>query len=217
MKNKLEIDSVILEFGEKRVLQDVYMECETGKITGLLGRNGCGKTCLMNIIYGPLIPQNYSVRINGKALLKATRSKKDMRYLPQFRFIPESLTIKRIFKDFGINFSSLLDYFPEFTNYQHTKLLNLSVGERRIIEIFIMLASDTKFCLLDEPFSHIMPVHIEKIKQLILKEKDRKGILITDHLFEHITEISDFIYLIKNGKTFPVNSKEEIKELGYSN
>lgn len=217
MKNKLEIDSVILEFGDKRVLQDVYLECETGSITGLLGRNGSGKTCLMKIIYGQLISQNYSVRINGKVLLKATRSKTDMRYLPQFRFVPKSLTIKRIFNDFGINFSKLLEYFPEFSKYQNSKLLYLSGGEQRIIEIFIMLASNTKFCLLDEPFSHIMPVHVEKIKQLILNEKVRKGILITDHLFDHITEISDFIYLIKNGKTFRVNSKEEIKELGYSN
>lgn len=52
MNHILEVDSVILEFGNKRVLQDVYLKCETNHITGLLGRNGSGKSCLMNIMDG---------------------------------------------------------------------------------------------------------------------------------------------------------------------
>jgi len=67
MIQTLEVDSVILEFGDKRVLQDVYLKCETNKITGLLGLNGAGKSCLMNIIYGKLKPLNGMVRINKQA------------------------------------------------------------------------------------------------------------------------------------------------------
>lgn len=54
MNHKLEIDSVFLEFGNRRILSDIYLKCETDKIIGLLGRNGNGKTSLMNIIYGNL-------------------------------------------------------------------------------------------------------------------------------------------------------------------
>ena len=50
MINTLEVDSVILDFGSRRILQDVYLKSETGKITGLLGGNGSGKSCLMKII-----------------------------------------------------------------------------------------------------------------------------------------------------------------------
>ena len=101
----LEVDSVILEFGSKRVLQDVYMKSETGKITGLLGRNGAGKTCLMKVIYGELVLFNKSVRLNGNSIYNKYRNPDDIRYLPQHRFIPGFLTIKRIFEDFQLDFS----------------------------------------------------------------------------------------------------------------
>ncbi|MDE3743987.1 ATP-binding cassette domain-containing protein, partial [Maribacter polysaccharolyticus] len=69
MINILELDSVILEFGRKLVLHNVYIKSETNKITGLLGRNGSGKTSILDIIYGELIPINKSVRINNKVIL----------------------------------------------------------------------------------------------------------------------------------------------------
>ena len=56
MTNTLEVDSVILEFDSKRVLHNVYLKSETGKVTGLLGRNGTGKSCLMKILFSSLIP-----------------------------------------------------------------------------------------------------------------------------------------------------------------
>lgn len=215
MIHQLEIDSVILEFGSKRVLQDVYLICETGKITGLLGRNGSGKTCLMNIVFGQLRPENHSVRIDGKVLLKKNRLTEQMMYLPQFGFIPRGLYIKRIFKDFKLDFDDFIIEFPEFEKYRNVKLNRLSGGEQRIIEVYLLLVSKTNFCLLDEPFSQIMPVHVESIKRLILREKQNKGVLVTDHLYEHIVDICDSLYLINNGKTYLTKSVHELKTLGY--
>ena len=54
MNHTLEVDSIQLAFNNRRILSDIYLKCETGKITGLLGRNGQGKSCLMKIIYGTL-------------------------------------------------------------------------------------------------------------------------------------------------------------------
>lgn len=216
MTNILEVDSVILEFGTKKVLQDVYVKIETGKVTGLLGRNGTGKSCLMNIIYGELVPNDKSVRINGNSLANGDNFHKDIKYLPQFQFIPKFLTIKRIFQDFKLDFIDFTNEFPEFKNFYKTKIENLSGGERRIIEIYLILTSKTKFCLLDEPFSHIMPVHVETIKKLILKEKDNKGIFITDHLYREIIDIIDNLYIIKDGKTYLTKSLQDIETLGYA-
>lgn len=215
MINTLEIESVLLEFGKKRVLQDVYLKCETDKVTGLLGRNGTGKTCLMNIMYGTLVPGSHSVRLNQKSILSTLRSSKDIMYLPQFKFIPKSLTLKRIFKDFNLNFSQFVIDFPDFEKYYQSKIKKLSGGEQRIIEIYIILKSKTKFCLLDEPFSHVMPVHVDTIKKIILSEKKNKGILITDHLYKHIIDICDDLYVINDGKTWLTESVADIETHGY--
>jgi ABC-type lipopolysaccharide export system ATPase subunit len=215
MTNKLEIDSVLLEFETKRVLNNVYLKSETGKITGLLGRNGTGKSCLMKILFGELYPNDKSIRINGNALLTSYRSPNDLRYLPQKRFIPNSLTIKRIFNDFKLDFTDLLNNFPEFEKYYNSKLIELSGGERRIIEIYSILVSKSRFCMLDEPFSQIMPVHIDTIKGLLIREKDNKGIIITDHMYKHIVDICDDLYLISNGQTYLTKGIDDLETFGY--
>ncbi|MEN6455419.1 MAG: hypothetical protein ABFD10_14280 [Prolixibacteraceae bacterium] len=106
---------------------------------------------------------------------------------------------------------------PEFKRYYNVKLGRLSGGEQRLIEVYSILKSKTKFCMLDEPFTHIMPVHAEKIKHILKREKKNKGIIITDHLYEHITEICDSLYVISNGKTFQTNDLNDLKVLGYIN
>ena len=216
MKNLLEVDSVILEFASKKVLQDVYLKSETGKVTGLLGRNGTGKSCLMKILYGELIPHDKSIRINGNSLVTSYRSPKDLRYLPQNRFAPNFLTVKRIFSDFELDFNDLVINFPEFEKFYKSKLVNLSKGERRIIEIYTILTSRAKFCMLDEPFSQVMPIHVDAIKRLILREKENKGIIITDHMYKHIIDICDDLYIISNGKTYLTKSIEDVESLGYA-
>lgn len=216
MKNKLEIDSVILDFGSKRILQNVYLQSETGKITGLLGRNGCGKSCLLNILFGELNPLDKSIRLNGVHMEQKSRSSKVIKYLPQFNFTPSSTTLKRIFKDFKLNFKDFITLFPEFEKYYKSKLNILSSGEKRIVEIYSIVASPAKFCLLDEPFSQIMPVHVNAIKELIVRERKNKGIVITDHLYKHVMEISDDIYLIVDGTTKPIRSLDDLISLGYT-
>lgn len=216
MSNTLEIDSVILEFGSKRILQDVYLKCETGFVTGLLGRNGSGKSCLMKIIYGELVPIDKSVRLNKIAFYDNKRNPEDIMFLPQFSFIPKFLSLDNIFKQFRLDFSVFATYFPEFINFRNERFRNLSGGAQRIVEIYSILVSDSKFCMLDEPFSQVMPLHVETIKNLILKEKANKGIIVTDHLYKNIIEICDQLYIIKDGKTYLAKDLEDIEKLGYA-
>jgi len=214
--HKLEIDSVLLEFNLRKILSDVYLKCETGKITGLLGRNGNGKTCLMNIICGNLEPQSKSIRFDNVTMLISSKRPDLLLYLPQFNFIPEHLTLERIFTDFEIDFIAFEKLFPDIGINYKSPIKHLSGGHRRIIEIFVIMKSKTQFVLLDEPFSHIMPLHIEKMKELIVEEKQNKGILITDHLYQHITSISDSLYVLTNGKTFLTKHISDLEKLGYA-
>ena len=216
MNHTLETDSIQLAFGLRQVLTDVYIKCETGKITGLLGRNGQGKTCLMNLLYGTRDAQNQSVRFDGKTIFHAFKRKDLVSYLPQFNFIPKGLTLKRIFKDFQLDFASFERDFPEFISKSSVSLKRLFGGERRLIEAYIILKSDSKFILVDEPFTHIMPLHIEKLKEILSKENSSKGILVTDHICEQITDISDTLYVLTDGKTYLIKNLEDIHRLGYA-
>jgi ABC-type lipopolysaccharide export system ATPase subunit len=70
--------------------------------------------------------------------------------------------------------------------------------------------------MLDEPFSQVMPLHIESIKTLINREKINKGIILSDHLYEHILEICDDLYVINNGKVHLTSDHKDIETLGYA-
>lgn len=211
----LEIDNVELSFKEKRILNGIYLKAETGIITGILGSNGCGKSCLLNIVFGSLKPKYKLVRIDKKPILKPLYITKIVRYLPQYNFIPNTIKIKTIFILFKISWDEFTSVFESFRIYKNLAINRLSGGERRLLETYIILKSNNKIILLDEPFSHLAPLHIEKIKALISKEKEHKIIIITDHMYRHIIDISDTIYLIKDGHTKLINDLKELEDYKY--
>ncbi|MEM8584803.1 MAG: ATP-binding cassette domain-containing protein [Bacteroidota bacterium] len=215
MIDVLEVDGVMLAFGNKRVLQNVYLKSETGKITGVLGRNGAGKSSLFKIAFGELRAGSQSVRLNGIAYTSDKRSPEDIRYLPQHHFVPQQLSLTRVLNDFELSFADFLDIFPDFEQYRQGKMYTLSSGQRRIVETFIILSSNSKFCILDEPFSQIMPVHISAIKRMIMQEKKQKGIIISDHMYRHILDLSDNLYVISQGKTHLTQDISDLGALGY--
>jgi len=215
MIHTLEADGIQLEFGYRKILTDVYIKCQTGSITGFLGRNGQGKTCLMNIIYGSMQPSIKSVRFDGVFVHKAYKRADLLTYLPQFNFIPSALTIKRVFSDFNLSFADFETYFPEFNQKQSSTLANLSGGQRRLVEVYTIIKSKAKFSMLDEPFSHIMPLHIDTIKEMLQAEKSNKGFLITDHMYHQIIDVCDPIYVVANGKVHLTKNTDDIERLGY--
>lgn len=213
MKHLLEIDSVELSFGERRILQGVYLRVERGAVTAVLGHNGCGKSCLMNVLCGALRPQFASMRIDG--VWHKRFNCREVRYMPQHKFIPDRLYIADVLRDFDLDMEAFLMWFPDFERLLSTPVGALSGGERRIVECYTILCSDTDFVMLDEPFSQVMPVHIEVLKRLIAEQKARKGILLTDHMYRHVQEIADTIYVLSNGSSHRVASPEDLIRFGY--
>lgn len=114
MKHTLEIDSVELSFRDRNVLQGVYLRGETGAVTGLLGSNGSGKSCLMNVLFGTLRPAFKSLRIDG--VWHDRFSADEVRYLPQHPFLPDKLRIGRVFRDFGLDAEDFSAGFPNSGN-----------------------------------------------------------------------------------------------------
>lgn len=215
MENLLEIDSVQLRFGERTILNNIYFKSETGKVTGILGRNGCGKSCLLKLIFGEIQTNEKSVRINGEILYKDYRNPKDILMLPQFNFLPKYIKVIEAFKYFGVDFSEFCDLFNEFSDWAKFKIQKLSGGNVRIIETYLILKSDTKFCILDEPFSHLSPKNAETFIEIIKQEKSKKGIILTDHMYHYITKISDDIYVIKDCVSYKIDDINKLKDYGY--
>jgi ABC-type lipopolysaccharide export system ATPase subunit len=214
MKHKLEADSIHIEFGGRTILSDIYLHCQTGWICGLLGRNGQGKSSLMKIIYG-ILPSEKSVRFNNIHYNEAYKQNHLISYLPDYSFIPKSLSLKRVFEDFEVEYSSFEKLFPEFVSKHRSTLGSLSGGGKRIVELFVIIKTPTLFAFLDEPFSHISPIQIEQIKDLLLERKNNKGFLITDHMYKHVIDVSDKLYVLVNGKLHLTKSIEDIETLGY--
>jgi len=174
MNSRLEIDSVQLNFGLKQILSDVYLKCEQGEITGLLGSNGSGKTCLMNIIYGTLKPYYFSLRIDGKHQSAIFKKNNLVTYLPQFNFIPKKLTVKSLFAQLHLSFTEFTQHFSEFEYTEQLQLSTLSGGERRLVEVYGLIKSKSKFTLLDEPFLTSCPPMLRKSANYYKKKRQTK-------------------------------------------
>ncbi len=216
MPHILEADGIQLSFSNRKILSDIYIKCETGNVTGLLGRNGQGKTCLMQIIYGTLRPDIKSVRFDGNPVSKPYKRSDLLAYVPQFNFIPPSLTIERVFNDFQLQVTDFEKIFPTFDSGIKSRLGNLSGGQRRLIELYVIITCRSLFVMLDEPFSHLSPVQVDQVKTLITNERSNKGFLITDHMFRHVVDIADDVYLLSNGKLHLTTSVNDLEYLGYA-
>ena len=110
-----------------------------------------------------------------------------------------------------------MEDFPEAEAMMDYHPSQLSGGYRRIFEVILTLRSKALFCLLDEPFTGLTPVYIERIKEMLQKAKAHKGIIITDHMHRHVVELSDNLYLLANGQTYHVRDMEKLVTLGYVN
>ena len=212
-----ELDNVELSFDGRNILYGVYLKAEKGRITGILGSNGCGKTSLLKIFFGNLKCNNKLVRIDQKGTLKSLYSMENVKMLPQHDFLPGNISLAKLFRIYGVNWNNFTDKFPDFRNYIKYKIKELSGGEKRIVSIWLTLKSDSDFILLDEPFTHLSPLNIEIIKEELLLEKKNKAILITDHLYQHLLEITDELYFIQDGCSKKLDDPKKLQEIGYAN
>ena len=103
----------------------------------------------------------------------------------------------------------------KFHTYQRMTSGQLSGGEVRIAEMYMVLNSEAEFCILDEPFSNVAPKYVEMMQQLIQQHKATKGIIISDHMYEQVMDITDDLFLLRDGYTFPIKCREDLIHHGY--
>ena len=102
-----------------------------------------------------------------------------------------------------------------YRDHHHKNVEQLSGGELRQLEMLIILYSKADFILLDEPFTHVTPVQCEYFKNVIKAVGKTKGIIVTDHQYYNVLDISDRIILLNNGTTKHITDIDELATYGY--
>lgn len=210
-----ELDNVELKVASEHLLKGIYLKAETGKITGILGANGCGKSSLLNILFGSLSPDHKLLRIDGKPYLRPLFTHNTVKLLPQDSFIPSHIKIKTVFELFDVSWENFIADFESFLPYHNSNVREISGGERRVVEAYLVIKSKTQLVLLDEPFTHLSPLYIEKFTKILKEESKEKAIVITDHLYNHIVDLADDLYFLTNGCTQLIKDPVELENLRY--
>ncbi|RWY54093.1 ATP-binding cassette domain-containing protein [Mucilaginibacter gilvus] len=211
----LKVDSVQLEFDGRKILQSVYLNCTQGEVIGLLGRNGCGKSSLLKIIFGTLEANYRYVSIDDQFIHKGYHNNR-IAYLPQHNYLPAGIEIEKLAKQI-VDPQSWAEFtaLPLFQRNAGKKIHELSGGELRQLETMLIIHSRADFILLDEPFTHISPIQAEEFKPVIRACAKRKGIIVTDHQYYNILEVSDKVILLADGVTKHINDNSELITYGY--
>lgn len=189
-----------------------------GKVTVLFGRNGTGKSTLLEIASGQLKADSGITIIDDDRIYKKALAKRfsKISYLPQYSMLPNDITVKRIVN--SVPFPSKLKEISIIKKMLNQKVEELSTGEKRFLEITLLFSLDSKYILLDEPFTGIEPIIIEKILNFIkIEKKKNKGILLTDHYHQYTLQLADTAYLMHQKQCYKLrnNFQSILKKIGY--
>ena len=136
--------------------------------------------------------------------------------MPQDNFLPNNISIKSLINLFLQRENRKIVLENRYVNpLLNKKNQDLSGGERRIIEILLIIHSNAEFILLDEPFNGVSPIVRDYIIEYIKKMKSSKGYIITDHDYENVINLADSIVYLHSGFLKEIKDNSELVELGY--
>lgn len=216
MHTGLEIDSVMKAFGDRPILTDIYLKCCKGDIIALFGRNGTGKSTLLNIIFGTLKGDRSFIRINGKVMNGPAFRSGLIAYLPQHHLLPSHLKISQVV-DLCIAPEDRKRFLADkiLIRLRTSRICEISTGEQRYLEIKATLFSGAPYILLDEPFSGVSPVVAEQIRELMTESAKEHGIILTDHNFREVHKIANRLTLLDQCYLKEIKQIEELIPYGY--
>lgn len=211
---RLEIEDVTIEFntvsgGKMKALNDVSLNVEHGELVAIVGRSGCGKTTLMNIVAGLVSPTSGTAKLNGKEILGPGRERgvvfqgdvvfgwkrigDNVDFALKLGGIPKKERPKQVEEYLKlVNLESFADFYPK----------ELSGGMRKRLQIAMVLANRPKLLLMDEPFGPLdyatkveLQTELEEIRM-----KNPITTLFVTHDVEEATFVADRIILIEKGE-----------------
>lgn len=214
MKTILECKNVSKRYGRTRALTDVNLSLKSGRIIGLLGPNGSGKTTMIKLINGLLTPTSGEVRING--MTPGVKTKAIVSYLPERTYLDESMRIAEaidLFQDFYRDFDQkkALSMLQKVHLDPSARIKTLSKGNKEKVQLILVMSRRAKLYCLDEPIAGVDPAARDYILSTIINNYEPDAtILLSTHLISDVENILDEVVFIKDGH---ITMQEEVETI----
>ncbi len=216
----LKIKNIEKSFGDKKIINDVSFSIKSGKIVGLLGKNGSGKTTIIKMINDLLTIDKGQILIDGQEISEKTKA--IVSYLPERTYLDNTKTIAQVFdyfQDFYENFDrpkaeSLLKDLDLDVN---AGLAKMSKGMKEKLQLILVMSRSAKLYILDEPLGGVDPSTRDYIMQTILSNfGENSSILITTHLIADVEKILDEVIFIDKGKVVLKGDADKLRQKEYA-
>lgn len=200
----------------KIVIDGLDFELEGGKIYGLLGPNGCGKSTLIKMIAGLLKPTSGDVMVCGQQISEKTKAL--VSYLPERTYFNNSMKVKELIQFFTEFYE---DFRPELARKMLTELnisekaqlKTLSKGTKEKVQLIMVMARNAKLYLLDEPIGGVDPASREYILNTIIGNYNpESAVLITTHLIHDVEPaLDEFAFMGFGGKIIQSGNADDVR------
>ncbi len=211
----LECKHLCKEFDNKQILKDINLKIPRGKIIGLLGKNGTGKSTFIKLINDLLTPTSGEILINGKK--PGIDSKKIISYLPERTYLDKEMTIKeaiKYFEEFYENFDSkkAIKLLKDLNLDINTKIYKMSKGMQEKLQLILVMSRTAELYILDEPLGGVDPATRDYILDTILSNfTEGASVIISTHLISDIERILDEVIFMNNGEIILTSSADELR------
>ena len=211
----LEIKNLYKNYGEKQVLNNITLTVPRGKIIGLLGKNGTGKTTLIKLINGLLTPTEGEIIFEGEKI--GPQSKLNIAYLPERTYLDKSMTINetlKFFKEFYSNFDidKAKDLLKKLDLNENQKIIKMSKGMQEKVQLVLVMSRKADLYILDEPLGGVDPATRDYILDTILTNfNEGASIIISTHLISGIERILDEVIFIDKGEIKLISDADELR------
>lgn len=217
----LEVRGVSKTFGTYKALDTMHVTLEKGKILGLIGKNGAGKSTTFRIILDFISADTGEVLWNGHTISK--RDYDSVGYLPEERGLSIKMTIEdQLYylaelkgltrKEISPKIDEWLQLF-EVKGKRKDKIKTLSKGNQQKVQVIAALLHEPDLVILDEPFSGLDPVNAGILKQAIFALKERGAcVIFSSHNMENVAELCDELIMLDNGKTVLNGTVQAVRE-----
>lgn len=212
----VEFKNVYKAYGKKEILKDVSFKIESGKIVGLLGKNGVGKSTIIKLLNDLITPTSGEVLFDG--LKPGVESKKRISYLSEKTYLDRSMKVKEVLKYYSEFFSDfdierakelLKDLNLDLEDY----LVKMSKGMLEKLQLVLTMSRNADLYILDEPLGGVDPATRDYILDTILSNfKEGSSVIVSTHIISDIEKILDEVIFIDKGEIVLYENADELRQ-----